>query len=299
MAISGRVERHLPFRLSLYRSRASVSLRTLAPAVHENQRSMSQLPADLVSEIESRARCTGLISLFLDFDGTLVPITGDPAAPRLDPYAAATLKLLSRQDGLVTTIISGRAIEDLYARIRLDGLIYSGNHGLEIFGRQFRFVEPAASARREELGRLCEELALEVRPLPGAIVECKGLTASVHYRLAAEEDRARIQQSVYAVTARNGALFRVNPGRKIFDIVPRTNWHKGAAVKWINGHLGGKEVLTVYLGDDASDEDAFAVLPDAVTIKVGAAVATCARYQLSGPSAVHEFLLWLADGVRN
>ena len=57
--------------------------------------------------------------------------------------------------------------------------------------------------------------------------------------------------------------------------------------------------MTVYLGDDASDEDAFAVLPDAVTIKVGAAVATCARYQLSGPSAVHEFLLWLADGVRN
>ena len=77
---------------------------------------MSQLPADLVSEIESRARCTGLISLFLDFDGTLVPITGDPAAPRLDPYAAATLKLLSRQDGLVTTIISGRAIEETKSR---------------------------------------------------------------------------------------------------------------------------------------------------------------------------------------
>jgi len=260
---------------------------------------MSQPPAHLVSEIEVRSRSAQLISLFLDYDGTLVPITGDPAAPRLDAGAAATLRVLSSQPGLVTTIISGRAIEDLYTRIRLEGLIYAGNHGLEIFGRQFRFVEPAASARREVLQRLCEELALELRPFHGAIVEYKGLTASVHYRLAAEADRARIQETVYTGTARNGALFRVNPGRKIFDIVPRTDWHKGAAVRWINGHLGESEVLTVYLGDDSSDEDAFAVLPDAVTIQVGAAAATCARYQLPGPAAVHELLRWLAHSVTN
>jgi trehalose 6-phosphate phosphatase len=260
---------------------------------------MSQPPADLVSEIEARTRSARLISLFLDFDGTLVPIAGDPATPRLDPSAAATLRLLSSRHGLVTTIISGRAIEDLFTRIRLEGLIYAGNHGLEIFGRQFRFVEPAASARREELARLCEELALELQPFDGAIVECKGLTASIHYRMAVETAWAAIQQTVYAATARNGALFRVNPGRKVFDIVPRTNWHKGAAVEWINGHLGETEVLTVYLGDDASDEDAFAVLPDAVTVKVGAAAATCARYQLPGPAAVHELLLWLADSVTN
>jgi len=260
---------------------------------------MTQPPADLMSEIEARTCSASLISLFLDFDGTLVPITGDPTAPQLDPCAAATLRLLSSQDCLVTTIISGRAIEDLYTRIRLEGLIYAGNHGLEIFGRQFRFVEPAASARREALERICEELAADLRPLPGAIVECKGLTGSVHYRLAAEGDRPQIEQTVYAAMARNGALFRVNPGRKIFDIVPRTNWHKGAAVHWINGHLGGHEVLTVYLGDDASDEDAFCVLPDAITIKVGAAAATCARYRLAGPTAVHEFLLWLANSVSN
>ena len=260
---------------------------------------MPQPPADLVSEIQDRIRSARLISLFLDFDGTLVPISADPATPRLDPEASATLKLLSSLDGLVTTIISGRAIEDLYTRIRLEGLIYAGNHGLEIFGRQLRFVEPAASARRETLGRLCEDLALELQPLPGAIVEFKGLTASVHYRLAAESDWAQIQQTVYAATARHGALFRVNPGRKIFDIVPRTNWHKGAAVEWINGHLGDKGLLTVYLGDDASDEDAFAVLPGAVTIKVGAAAATCARYRVSGPAAVHELLVWLTHAVGN
>jgi trehalose 6-phosphate phosphatase len=129
---------------------------------------MSPPPADLVSEIETRVRSASLISLFLDFDGTLLPIVGDPTASCLDPGAAATLKILSSQDRMVTTIISGRA----------------------------------ASARREWLERLCEDLALEPEPLPGTFVEWKGLTASVHYRLAAVEDRARIQQAVYAATAR-------------------------------------------------------------------------------------------------
>lgn len=255
---------------------------------------MPQPPADLASEIEARSRSASLISLFLDFDGTLVPIAGDPAVPRLDPAAADTLKVLSNQEYLLTTIISGRAIEDLYTRIRLEGLVYAGNHGLEIFGRQFRFVEPVASDRRETLERLCEDVALELRLFDGVIVEFKGLTASVHYRLAADADRAAIEQIAYAAVARHGGLFRISPGRKVFDIVPRTNWHKGAAVEWINGHLGAKDLLTVYVGDDTSDEDAFAVLPDAITIKVGTAPATCARYRLPGPSAVHEFLIWLA-----
>ena len=99
---------------------------------------------------------------------------------------------------------------------------------------------------------------------------------------------------MYAVVARHGELFRVNSGRKVFEIVPRTDWHKGAAVRWINSHLGEKPTLTIYLGDDATDEDAFSVLPDAITVKVGGSPATCARYRLPDPPAVHEFLLWLA-----
>jgi trehalose 6-phosphate phosphatase len=257
---------------------------------------MPPLPADLLGEIEARTRSTPLMSLFLDFDGTLVPISHDPALPRLDVKVAATLKHLSAQDDLVTTIISGRAVEDLYARIRLERLIYAGNHGLEVFGRQLCFVEPVASARRQMLERLCEELALELRPLLGTIVECKGLTASVHYRGTPAIHHLQVQETVYTAAAPYAGVFRVTPGRKVLDIVPRTNWHKGAAVKWINGHLGEKEVLTVYLGDDASDEDAFSVLPDAVTIKVGEA-ATCARYRLPSPVAVHELLFWLAHSV--
>jgi trehalose 6-phosphate phosphatase len=259
---------------------------------------MSPAPADMMSEIETRAPASGTISLFLDFDGTLVPISGDPDAPRLSAAASHALELLSGRQGIVTTIISGRAIEDLYGRIRLDGLIYAGNHGLEIFGRQFRFIEPAACQRREDLERLCDDLESALRWVAGVMVERKGLTAAVHFRHAAESGWTGIEECVRAAVAQRGDLFRVTRGRKVFDILPRTGWDKGAAAKWINRHLGG-ELLTIYLGDDATDEDAFRVLPHAVTIKVGPVMATCARYRLPGPPEVENFLIWLANISRN
>ncbi|HVN06113.1 MAG TPA: trehalose-phosphatase [Bryobacteraceae bacterium] len=248
----------------------------------------------VISEVREHVGTSGFVSLFLDFDGTLVPITADPSAPLLDPDTAEILHLISGQDVSTTTIISGRAVEDLYARIRLAGLIYAGNHGLEVFGRNLRFVEPLAWERRDPLARLCEKLAAELAPIDGAAVECKGLTASVHYRLADVADWPEIQRIVYAAAARNNSLFRIAPGRKTFDIVPRTSWHKGALVEWINRQFDRKDTLTVYVGDDDSDEEAFSVLSDAITIKVGDGPLTCARHQLPDPVAVHEFLLWMA-----
>ena len=255
---------------------------------------MHALTSQTIGEAGDRIQSTSFVSLFLDFDGTLVPIMANPKEARLDPRAVETLKRLSGDESLATTIISGRAVEDLYGRIRLENLIYAGNHGLEIFGRDLRFVEPLAWSRREQLETPCGELDVHLRPIPGVLVEHKGLTASVHYRLAADVDVAMILSAVHAAVARHGGFFRVNPGRRVLEIVPRTDWHKGAAVRWINGHLAETPVLTIYLGDDTSDEDAFSVLPDSITIKVGPAGATCARYRLPDPTAVHDFLRWLA-----
>jgi trehalose 6-phosphate phosphatase len=248
----------------------------------------------LYSDVKDRAGAASSISLFLDFDGTLVPIAADPAASRLDPSTVALLKLLAHQQLLTTTVISGRAVEDLYGRIRLERLIYAGNHGLEIFGRSLTFVEPSAWEVRLTLQRLCEDLGCELRLVAGVSVEYKGLTATVHYRQASLEHLPLIQRAVYSAAAPYGANFRVNPGRKAFEILPRTDWHKGSAVGWINRQLDQKEPLSIYLGDDTSDEDAFSSLGEAITVKVGTAPITCAKHRLPDPAAVHEFLLWLA-----
>jgi trehalose 6-phosphate phosphatase len=104
----------------------------------------------------------------------------------------------------------------------------------------FSLLEPRATARQQELERLCDRLRVQLRPIAGAIVEFKGLTASVHYRRAAESDLPAIETAVRAAVVRAGDLFRLNPGKKVFEILPRTGWDKGAAVRCINDHIGMK-----------------------------------------------------------
>ncbi len=255
---------------------------------------MLESVAQVITEVEHRIGNAGRISLFLDFDGTLVPIEADPRSPRPDESTMDTLQALADQESVVTTIISGRAIEDLYARIRVNGLIYAGNHGREIFGRNLRFVEPLAFSQQKKLELVCEELRTSLQGLDGVNVEFKGLTATVHYRQADEACRPEVETAVLAAAADAGGALQVNSGRKVFEIAPRTGWHKGAAVRWINRNLGGDPALTIYLGDDTSDEDAFRVLEGDITIKVGSLPVTNARYRLPDPTAVHQFLLWLA-----
>jgi len=247
------------------------------------------------SEVADSIRRAPQISLFLDFDGTLSWLAASPDEAHLDQPAREALTRISRIERIVTTVISGRAIEDLYSRIRLDGLIYAGNHGLEIFGRQFRFVEPRAATFREAAAQLARHLAEELQSIPGAFVEYKAYTASVHYRQISDADLPKVESAVRSTVAPARAQFRVNSGKKVFEVVPRTGWHKGMAVQLINSTLSSRgELLSVYLGDDTTDEDAFGVLPDAITVKVGDPAATRAKYQLPDPDAVREFLVWLA-----
>jgi trehalose 6-phosphate phosphatase len=250
-----------------------------------------------LSKIDERLRACDRVSLFLDFDGTLAPLKQDPMDARIDTPTRETLARIARNERMVTTIISGRTVPDLRSRIGLDNLVYAGNHGLEICGRQLSFVDPAAAARQADLQQLCVQLGAKLDPIAGAVVEGKGLTASVHYRGAAVRELAKVEDTVRALVSATAKSFVVRPGKMAFEIMPRTGWHKGSAVLWINQRLGSGKVLSIYLGDDTSDEDAFGALLEGITVKVGHFTITSARYCLADPPAVHEFLIWLANHV--
>lgn len=250
---------------------------------------------DHLSEIAARIESFQDLLLFVDFDGTLAPIADDPARVSLPPETRQALARLAALPKFSVAVISGRALPDLRERVGLENLFYAGNHGLEIRGPGVEFVEPAAALRLKALGELSRNLRTLLHDIPGVAVENKVLSASVHYRRAPAGSFPRIRETVDGVVGSNGRPFEVTLGRKVLEIRPRVDWNKGMAVRWIRESLGKPDALSLYVGDDLTDEDAFSALPRGITISIGRDHPTSAHYYIERQESVQRFLDWLGD----
>ena len=249
---------------------------------------------EVLNEVLGRIRAPAA-SLYLDFDGTLAPIAPEPSEARLDESVRRALLAILGTKRMTIGVISGRAVEDLQARVGVAGIVYSGNHGLEILGPGLRFVESTALAAVDDLHHVSKQLVASLWPIPGIRVEDKRLTATVHYRLVADCHVPAIHDVTAQAVRPYASRLQIRSGKKSINVTPRTGWNKGTAVLWINRHLGIPARSAIYVGDDATDEDAFEALRDGVTIKVGASDETLARYLLSGPGEVRELLEGIAQ----
>jgi trehalose 6-phosphate phosphatase len=229
----------------------------------------------------------------LDFDGTLAQIVGHPADAVMDRDIRELVAKLAAREDVTVAVVSGRSRSDLLSRVDIAGLIYAGNHGLEISGPGFVFIEPTAAACRGEVNALSTELTARLNGIPGALVEDKGLTVSVHDRRVSAEKHEEVRRLVHSTLANSKHPFQLTHGDRVYDIRPRVPWDKGVAVAWIRAQVGRADALAIYLGDDATDEDAFAGLRKEITIKVGPNGETGAHYRLRTLADVRKFLQWL------
>jgi trehalose-phosphatase len=171
-------------------------------------------------------------------------------------------------------------------------LIYAGNHGLEIAGPGLSPLVTEATQHVQELRARVERMMAAVVDLPGVWVEFKGLSASVHYREAADPAAAALEQLVSEVCH---PQFRVTRGHFVYEVRPPVDWHKGTAARWIIDQQARCAALSVAAGDDSTDEDLFRALPEGITIRVGNSVPTAARYHVAGQDELVRFLAWLAQ----
>jgi trehalose-phosphatase len=255
---------------------------------------MSRWLFDALHELGERITGASHLLVCLDLDGTIAPLAGHPDEVVVSPSVLRHLQTLARRDHVTLAIISGRDRAEVQKLVRVPGAYYAGNHGLEISGPGQLFIEPTAASCQDRLHEVSRELKERLKSIAGAYVEEKGLTASVHYRQAAAEQAEDIRQIVHSVLARADHPFVLTTGTKVYEIRPRVAWHKGSAVDWIRKQLGATAPLVIYVGDDASDEDAFAELAGEITIKVGDPADTAARCHVAGSKDVETFLAWLA-----
>jgi trehalose 6-phosphate phosphatase len=196
-------------------------------------------------------------ALFLDYDGTLSPIAPRPEMATLPEETREVLRRLAGRFPVV--IVSGRGREDVAGLVGLPGLVYAGSHGFDIAGPSLRLE--VGDHVPESIDRASGLVRREIGELPGVLVEPKRFATSVHFRLADERDVPRIERAVDDAVAAVPGLRKAH-GKKLFEIRPDLDWHKGRALLWLLENLGleGAGVLPFYLGDDLTDEDAFQAL---------------------------------------
>jgi trehalose-phosphatase len=232
----------------------------------------------------------------MDFDGTLVEFTVDPAAVRLPDSRQMLVQSLAKRVDISSGIVSGRRISDLRDRVGAgSSIFYAGLHGLEIEGPGLRFMHNAMALAAPTIGVLARELRHAMASLPGVMIEDKAFSVVLHVRGASPADRAHATTRFQALAepyVSDGTL-RLQPGNEIFELLPNIDWTKGDAVRCIVRNVEtqrNQTVWPVYVGDDSTDEDAFEAIGDGgLTVSVGRRTVG-ASFCLPDPATAETFL---------
>jgi trehalose 6-phosphate phosphatase len=239
------------------------------------------------------------VLLLFDYDGTLAPIVPQPDLAILPTETKNFLVDLNNLDKYILGVVSGRSLKDISARVGIEGIIYAGNHGLEIRGPNLNFIHKEAIQLEALQSHICEQLRHEMAGIPGVIVENKGLSLSVHYRLTPDDAVEKIHMILTAAVSpllKAGNL-KITHGKKVLEVRPNVSWGKGQAIAKIQKAFP-QASLTIFFGDDLSDEDGFEIVKQSngITVFVGPVIQpTKAMYNLNSPMEVTQTLKLLAS----
>lgn len=258
-------------------------------------------------DITKQLKGARYILLLTDYDGTLTPIVQRPELANLPEDVRQLLRNLALHHRFGVGVISGRALADLKEKVGIIGIIYAGNHGLEIEGPGISFVNPVAEELRPLLQVMNHILSQALETIKGVFVENKGLSLSVHYRLADERQTKEVGKIVKQVVGRSeaGRKARITSGKKVYEIRPAVTWNKGKAINLLMKRFGKGDrkggLLPIYLGDDLTDEDGFRAIEDygiGLSVFVGEQhQQSSARYFLKSPAEVATFLKMLLEQI--
>jgi trehalose 6-phosphate phosphatase len=178
----------------------------------------------------------------------------------------------------------------------------AGNHGLEIMSAERDYSHPEAVQLQPQLQALAQDLQMMLEAIPGAWVEDKGLTLTVHMREVPQAYVPLVQRQVLRLLrpALEARTLTLRTGKAVLEIRPAIKWDKGEALRWIVERMCSSRpaagMFLVYIGDDETDEDAFQVLSaTGLGILVGCdRLSSAAHYYVDSVEQTTQFLAMLS-----
>ena len=206
--------------------------------------------------------------LFLDFDGTLSPIVENHQDAAISHEMRNLVKDLSKK--YPVAVVSGRGLADVRKRVGLPELFYAGSHGFEIAGPDGYSKDHEEAVKVIPVFDEIEPiLRKKLEPVSGVDFERKKFTLAIHYRQVPKEQEENVHENVSAVLKDYPEVLK-SDGKKVIEIRPAIDWHKGKAVEFLKKELSeAQDPLSVYVGDDVTDEDAFRTVSNGIGILVG------------------------------
>jgi trehalose 6-phosphate phosphatase len=233
-------------------------------------------------------------ALFLDFDGTLVDIVERPEEVVVDPAVPEVLTRLQERLGGALAIISGRPIAFLDGRLLPHTFDMAGLHGLE-----HRIAGHLSMCDPEEhpaLREMVERLIGIVADKPGILIEDKGCSVAIHWRLAPHEKDFAMATARAAIEAL-GSDYRLQHGKAVAEILPAAAG-KGKVIERFLQEAPYKGRRPIFVGDDLTDENGFKTVNahGGLSVRIGAGE-TIAKVRLGTPADLRDRLsAWVSEG---
>ena len=268
---------------------AAMPLEDMAPEQEEALETVP-VPSSLVPHLSETA-------VLLDIDGTLLDLMPTPREVWVPPGLAKTLSRLYRRTGGALALVSGRSLNDIDLIFAPDQFPAVGGHGAEM---RLEADADAVAAHAPPLDKeLKRRLAAIARLSPGILLEDKGYSLALHYRLAPHAEKA-IYEAVSLIRADlPDAPIEVLPGKQVCEI-KHPGFTKASGVRELMSHPPFKGRKPFFVGDDVTDETVFAIMPDlgGIAFSVGRRAKGVAGH-FDAPSDVREFLAHLLDDERD
>src|ERR1700679_3782110 len=228
--------------------------------------------------------------LFLDVDGTLVELTDTPSQTEADAEIKSLLREVAERLGGAVALVSGRVVATLDALFAPLKLPAAGLHGVE--RRKADGTIQGANFVDSQLDGARAAIKALVASHPGTLFEDKDRTVAVHFRMAPQSEQI-VRESIVDLGKLLSNNYHIQAGKMLFEIKPR-GFSKATAIQAFMKESPFNGRRPVFVGDDLTDQDGFAMVEAHGGISVGVGDSVQAQFYLPDVAAVRMWLRQIA-----